>query len=1178
MKQYKRVQSDIIITHIFRIQMSNLIFQSISWQGNDAPNEDYDNTDIENSHETVYIIKVFGMTLEGTTVSVSIKNFKPYFFIKVGNSADANYVKNALKNKDDDLLKGVYNVSEIESKDFWGFTNKNKFKFLKISFHDYGTMRNYIRTFTKGKKCMKCYEYNIDPYIRFMHKNNIVPCGWLEIKKGLYEATDILPSTSSIDVECSFKNIKKYECDDSAPFLVASFDLECMSLTGDFPLPVKDYKKLSSEIHDLYFSVLEIKPVPERVYLIQEAIIYSLGLCEEYKYSSYVHRVQPKKKIGDIAARELVRNIKMNAENILMYINKQYDCVTKNKRDSIIDAIIVTFTEMKFPPLQGDEIIQIGTTFHRYGQKYNSEGGDANIEKYVYTLGSCDNIDGAIVVAFTDEKDMILAWKNMIIEKNPEIITGYNILGFDFWYLYERAKELKIDTQLLRLGRLKGEECKYVEKTLASSALGDNILKYIDMSGRVIIDVMKVVQRDHKLDSYKLDNVAEHFIGMKKDDVTPQDIFRLQRGDSVDRAIIAKYCIKDCSLCNNIIMKLEIIANNMGMSNVCLVPLSFIFMRGQGIKIFSLILKECSDAGYKIPVLNYNQNAIDQDVGYEGAIVLDPKEGVYIDDPVTVLDYASLYPSSMISENLSHDCIVLDKKYDNLPGVEYNDISYDIYEGLGDKKTKVGVNTCRFVQNDVGVIPNILIKLLNARKSTRKLIGLQTIEKSTGETFNGFLNKEKTKITTEDGAEIEFDNKVDKLSDFYNEFQKSVLDGMQNAYKITANSLYGQMGARTSQVYMKDIAACTTATGRKMILLAKDYLEKEFNANIVYGDTDSIFCIFPNSEGLKGKDKIIPSIKMGTAASIGIKSLLKKPHDLEYEKTFWPFILLSKKRYVGNLYTYDDKSYKQSSMGIVLKRRDNAQIVKYIYGGIIDIILNRHDVDESVKFLNKSLRDLVDGKIEIDQLIVTKRLRSQYADPTKIAHKVLADRIKDRDPGNAPQSNDRIPYAYIVKAGGNKKCLQGERIEHPDFINKHKLKLDYNFYITNQIMKPVLQVYGIIASQLEGNNCDYDKIYEKLKLSLDEKDAKDKLMEIRETDAKTLLFDPILRKLTNTNNNQKEITSFFKSNVIDKNSIKAGDDLDIKVLNTIKRKKKEKDEKEIKKKNPISKFLVVDKK
>ena len=164
------------------------------------------------------------------------------------------------------------------------------------------------------------------------------------------------------------------------------------------------------------------------------------------------------------------------------------------------------------------------------------------------------------------------------------------------------------------------------------------------------------------------------------------------------------------------------------------------------------------------------------------------------------------------------------------------------------------------------------------------------------------------------------------------------------AYKVTANSLYGQIGARTSPIYLKDIAACTTATGREMIMIAKKHVEENYNAEVIYGDTDSIFCKFPlkdsNSNPVYGKQALNYAINIGKEVEKNIASIMPFPQKLNYEKSLYPFIIFSKKRYVGNLYEHNVNKFKQKSMGIVLKRRDNANIVKIIYGGIIDIILN----------------------------------------------------------------------------------------------------------------------------------------------------------------------------------------------------------------------------------------------
>ena len=168
----------------------------------------------------------------------------------------------------------------------------------------------------------------------------------------------------------------------------------------------------------------------------------------------------------------------------------------------------------------------------------------------------------------------------------------------------------------------------------------------------------------------------------------PKELFEKYRGNSHDRCVIAKYCIQDCALVNGL-HKLKILENNIGMGNVCLVPLNYLFKRGQGIKIFSLISKQCMDKNLTIPVINNNTNFDLNNDGYEGAVVLDPKEGMYLNDPIVVFDYGSLYPSSMISKDLSHDRYLLDEKYRiDDPNIEYIDV-YDLYEGKGDKKVGI---------------------------------------------------------------------------------------------------------------------------------------------------------------------------------------------------------------------------------------------------------------------------------------------------------------------------------------------------------------------------------------------------------------------------------------------------------------------------------------------------------
>ena len=209
--------------------------------------------------------------------------------------------------------------------------------------------------------------------------------------------------------------------------------------------------------------------------------------------------------------------------------------------------------------------------------------------------------------------------------------------------------------------------------------------------------------------------------------------------------------------------------------------------------------------------------------------------------------------------------------------------------------------------------------------------------------------------------------------------------------------------------------------------------------------------------------------------------MLNKPQDLEYEKTFFPFILISKKRYTGDKYELSaEKPKERTSMGIVMKRRDNAAIVKYVFGNVIEIIMNQKSVDLAMDWLRKTLKEITDGTIDQSMFVISKSLSGYYKNPDGIAHKVLADRMAERNPGDKPKPNDRIPYMYRVlsndmlydynnlyKSGPrkgkprDKKVLQGDRIEHPDYMKEKNIPIDYALYISNQIMNPVKQVLDL---------------------------------------------------------------------------------------------------------------------
>jgi DNA polymerase elongation subunit (family B) len=193
--------------------------------------------------------------------------------------------------------------------------------------------------------------------------------------------------------------------------------------------------------------------------------------------------------------------------------------------------------------------------------------------------------------------------------------------------------------------------------------------------------------------------------------------------------------------------------------------------------------------------------------------------------------------------------------------------------------------------------------------------------------------------------------------------------------------------------------------------------------------------------------------------------------------------------------------------------------------------MKKQNIKEAVDFLKSCLQNIVDEKYSMDKLIITKSLRSGYKNPQSIAHKVLADRITERDPGNKPCSGDRIPYVYI--ATKNKKELQGNKIETPNFIIENNLKIDYSFYISNQIMKPVQQLFALVLEKIwemqnkKSKMAKFKKEIELLKKNTEEEKFDDKLEQLKNKEVKALLFDDYLRKTNNEKEGLLSLTNYF---------------------------------------------------
>lgn len=784
---------------------------------------------------------------------------------------------------------------------------------------------------------------------------------------------------------------------------------------------------------------------------------------------------------------------------IVKYISyKKIEPVSKDALPAfkILSIDIETINrDNKFPDSSYDPIIQIGNTV-KYGDQ---------VLKSIFCVRETASIPNVDVKYYENEKDMIIAWLMYVFVTDPDIILGYNICGFDLPYIFGRVKKFNIAFCVCRtyLDRTKDREIfKIIDSRLSNKSkfrtsrkifqkentatinvenneTNDfyeklfNLLEKkfkdcrkcnyhkkdipIEFNGRIVIDLLSVVKKGYKLRSYTLNNVSLHFLNEQKEDLPYYLINGLFEGDDKTRRRIAIYCLKDTLLPLVIYEKLLVFITGTEMARVLGVPIDWYFNRGISVKIFALILRRAKLHSFVIPHVHVENE------GFTGAFVIDPEKGYY-DEPIAVLDFNSLYPSIIIAHNLCYTTMVT--KHTN-------------------RKTETTPIGTIFVTREVrkGLLPDILQDLLRKRKEVRKEMAMEK-----------------------------------------DPFRKSLLDARQSAFKIAANSLYGFTGSALSSIPCLEIGQSVTGYGREMIIKTKNYIESmfckdkgyDFDAKIIYGDTDSVMIQFI-------KEQLTADFVFDVAGSIAekVSEIFPDPIRLEFEKVYYPYLLMNKKRYAGVVETrevihnqyisvnnkgefkkesnidqnekvseQEDGSEKNSkennseqskninlndtdqqmkrlkkntktiikrkidTKGIETVRRDNCKLVKHVIEESLELLLMKRDPENAKNFIKKIIADLYMDKIDMSLLIISKTLsKTNYT--AKQAHVELAERIKKRE-NISYELGDRIAFVIIDKGPGVSPHLKSE---DPSYVLQNNLSIDVKYYIEQQLMKPVHRLF-----------------------------------------------------------------------------------------------------------------------
>ncbi len=655
--------------------------------------------------------------------------------------------------------------------------------------------------------------------------------------------------------------------------------------------------------------------------------------------------------------------------------------------------------------------------------------------RILLNLGPCTAIAQAETRCYSTEKELLEGFAKTVREIDPDIIHHFNGDKFDWRYVFVRADML--DADINDLSRFSGHVCFLNREKFSSGAYGTNEYFRVDVPGRLGLDLLEYVKRyGDSYEQYKLDAISQHELGEQKDDVSPKQIFAFYASGDPDKvAVVGKYCLQDTHLVQRLVDKLDVLTALFQMSSEMLVPVPHLLTKGQSVRVYSMIARKAHTKNFLIP------DATDTDDSpFKGAMVIPPKAGAYW-DPVVVLDFASLYPTIISAHKICYSTLVMDPRYENIPGVEYERVEWT--EDDGTRKSY------QYVQNSESILPELQMELFALRKSVKK-----------------------QKAAAQD------------------EYTKKVLTKMEMAIKTSMNSIYGFTSARMCQ--LKPLGESITATGRSMIGRTKLFMETEFVAlakergwlpqdsamqpTVVAGDTDSVFVRMPGIS-------IGEAIELGQQAETVLTDVVfaRPPIRMEYEKVYCPYILQGKKMYVGKQFGTDPTTpVKTDSKGMATVRRNYCAFVRNVLKQVIGDVMSEpggKGVLPAVKTLEDSLERLVSNKVPMKELVVTSKLAETYANEN-IPHVQFAKRLRERDEGSAPRVGERFPWVRVVSKDGAKEFL-----ESPEYAEEHGMRVDALFYMQNQLRNPMTAFLGVlgVGQEIERIFDRYEAVAERTK-------------------------------------------------------------------------------------------------
>ncbi|KAF9056176.1 hypothetical protein BJ165DRAFT_1522121 [Panaeolus papilionaceus] len=617
---------------------------------------------------------------------------------------------------------------------------------------------------------------------------------------------------------------------------------------------------------------------------------------------------------------------------------------------------------------------------------------------------------------FSTEIDLINKLIDIVVDFDPDIITGWEVQYSSWGYLDQRSHSLGLEFSSLISRAPPRHSFAQIDQW------GLRKTTTLKVTGRHVLNLWRIMRSEKALTSYTFENAMFNFLGRRcpkhSNEVLTQWFHSAVPAHS---AQLFRYMSMRTRANLEILTAAEIVDKTAEFARVFGVDFFSVISRGSQFKVESFLFRIGKPEN--LVMISPSRD----DVGRQNAaecmpLIMEPTSAFYT-SPMVILDFQSLYPSIMIAYNYC-----------------YSTCLGRIHDFKG--KYKLGV------VDDLPIAPGTLAKLKN--HITISPNGIMYVKPEVRKGLLGRMLFEllETRVMVKQGMK-----RADKA-------RKRILNARQLGLKYIANVTYGYTGATFSgRMPAVEIADSIVQSGRETLEKAIDIIESnpKWSAKVVYGDTDSLFVY------LLGKTKE-QAFVIGNEMADSVTASNPAPVKFKFEKVYLPCVLLAKKRYVGFKYeSVDETEAVFDAKGIETIRRDGIPAQRKM----VEHCLKTQDLAEVKDYCCRSWRKLLENKASVQDFIFAKEVRmgtysEQGAPPPGVM--VAAKRMVE-DPHNEPLYGDRIPYVITKGLPGTR--LVDRAMDPLEFINDGNQKLDALYYITRVLIPPLERIFNLIGCDVK---------------------------------------------------------------------------------------------------------------